>query len=79
MEDTIALDVHAINELKEKKFQPTDDSIKYNYQGSIDEVITTMKTITNTHDTYVCITSHFLFFGHVNIREVSNLHSKFTF
>ena len=33
VEDTLSLDVHAINELKEKGFNPTDDSIKYNYQA----------------------------------------------
>lgn len=31
VEDTISLDVHAINELKEKNVKPTDDAIKYNY------------------------------------------------
>ena len=31
-EDTLALDVHAINELKEKGFSATDDSPKYIYQ-----------------------------------------------
>jgi len=36
--DTIALDVHAINELKEKKFQPTDDSIKYNYAAETNDI-----------------------------------------
>lgn len=33
VEDTLSLDVHAINELKEKGFNPTDDSIKYNYKA----------------------------------------------
>ena len=37
-EDTIALDVHAINELKEKKFAPTDDSVKYNYIAETNDV-----------------------------------------
>ena len=37
-EDTIALDVHAINELKEKQFQPTDDSVKYNYTAESDDI-----------------------------------------
>ncbi|XP_023323002.1 alanine--tRNA ligase, cytoplasmic isoform X2 [Eurytemora carolleeae] len=32
-EDTISLDVHSINELKEKSFQPTDDSFKYAYEA----------------------------------------------
>jgi len=32
-EDTLALDVHAINELKEKGFAPTDDSPKYIYKS----------------------------------------------
>jgi alanyl-tRNA synthetase len=32
-EDKISLDVHAINELKEKGFKPTDDSIKFNYKA----------------------------------------------
>ena len=35
-EDTLSLDVHAINELKEKGFKPTDDSIKYNYHAKSD-------------------------------------------
>eukprot|EP00092_Neocalanus_flemingeri_P029292 GFUD01031804.1.p1 GENE.GFUD01031804.1~~GFUD01031804.1.p1 ORF type:complete len:1403 (+),score=482.68 GFUD01031804.1:67-4275(+) len=32
-EDTLALDVHAINDLKEKGFAPTDDSPKHVYQS----------------------------------------------
>jgi len=32
-EDTLALDVHAINELKEKSFASTDDSPKYIYES----------------------------------------------
>jgi len=36
-EDTLALDVHAINELKEKKFAPTDDSPKYIYSSETAE------------------------------------------
>ena len=32
-EDTLALDVHAINELKEKGFSSTDDSPKYIYEN----------------------------------------------
>ena len=37
VEDTISLDVHAINELNEKGFNPTDDSIKYNYKALTEE------------------------------------------
>lgn len=33
VEDTIALDVHSINELKEKGFAPTDDSPKHIYEA----------------------------------------------
>ncbi len=33
VEDTINLDVHAINELKEKGFKPSTDIIKYNYEA----------------------------------------------
>lgn len=31
MDDSVSLDVHAINELKDKGFTATDDSPKYRY------------------------------------------------
>ena len=34
-EDTLSLDVHAINELKEKGFAPTNDAPKYNYKNEV--------------------------------------------
>ena len=36
MNETINLDVHAINELKTKKLPPTDDLQKYNYSSDAD-------------------------------------------
>ena len=34
VDDQIGLDVHAINELKDKGFKATDDSPKYKYQAN---------------------------------------------
>ena len=43
MADAVNLDVHAIAELQNKKFSPTDDKPKYNYtsdeQGNYSELI----------------------------------------
>jgi len=38
VEDTIAFDVHAINELQSKGVLPTNDSMKYSYRSASDSL-----------------------------------------